>query len=354
MLVVYSKQAIEDRFGASDGAKVLQEVLNLGPTTMDVSGKGRDAIRAAIAQQQLLPSVPVCLIGGYRLIPTFDFPNPTRLKADEDTNVLSDAPYGGKTGSLAECYLPSRAVSRIPDSGDVDAGGFIEILRKARSAPGKVTHPETFEMAAEEFKGAAGFVTKTMPGQSQLRLSPPDKLGVPSLTQLIAKRGRVHILLHGAHRGDRRDALWGRGVADPELTLAVNASEFLDFDMDGSIVTFSTCYAATLEPVDNETARTPKNQVALACLTAGAKAVYGCTRANWIDTLAPFDSFGTALAAAIWTELRAGKPAAQALRDAKMAHATAALASPDGKVVPYVLKTLLQTHCYGNPLATLQ
>jgi len=273
------------------------------------------------------------------------------MQSDED--VLTDAPYGAKPGSTAELYLPSRAVSRLPDSGVADAAGFVALLQSAKSAPGKATPPGSFEQAAAEFEGAAQMVHDAMQAQAVMRLSPPDLQGAPALDPLISSRGRIHILLHGSRDAADRDSLWGRAPQTSQFVRAVSAAELRAFNLEGAIVSFSSCYSAMLDSIGNAPARTADNQVALACLAAGAKAIYGCTRANWIDTQEPFDSFGTALMAAAWGELRAGNPAAEALRQAKRVYATAALQSNDARTRPYILKTLLQTHCFGHPLARL-
>jgi hypothetical protein len=350
MLVIFDKQAISQRYGAQDAA-VLQAVADLGET-VDVSNLAPSQIRATINQRP--KEVPALLIGDYGLLPTFRMDNPTQTaEKQSDEDVLTDAPYGARPGSTAEFYLPSRAVSRLPDSGIADAAGFVALLQRAKSAPDKPTPQGSFEQAAAEFNGAAQMVHDAMQVQLPIRLSPPDQQGAPALEPLVSGRGRIHILLHGSRDAADRDSLWGRAPQASKFVRAVSAVDLRGFDLDGALVSFSSCYGAMLDSTGNAPARTADNQVALACLAAGAKAIYGCTRANWIDTQQPFDSFGTALIAAAWNELRAGKPAAEALRRAKRIYATAALQSNDGWTRPYILKTLLQTHCFGHPLAKL-
>jgi len=351
MLVICAKQEVINRYGAVQGEQVWQAAEALG-TMLDVSGLGTDEIRAKINEHP--QSEAACLIGDYALVPPFVLDNPTfHDKGDDDRKVPTDAPYGARPGSAAEFFLPSRPISRIPDSAAADAAAFIQLLTDAKNVQNRPTPAGTFEHASSEFAGAAQLVHQTMPGLSPIHLSPPQKKDDPVLGPLMSKRGRMHFLLHGSAKSPKRASLWGL-PADTDPT--VSATSLRGFDFDSATVLFSSCYSAMLDSNDGDPPRTADDQVALACLAAGAKIVYGCTRANWIDISVPFNSFGTALAACIWSELRAGKPAAQALLAARTAYAKAAAKIQDDEGVDstaYILKTLMQMQCYGHPLATL-
>lgn len=349
MFFVCDREAVLQAYGQTDGDRVLQAVQALGQV-IDASGLTASEIRARIAAQ---PPGPACLVGGYRLLPTFRMPNPSRaIVTSDDADVLTDAPYGARVGSDAECYLPSRPVSRLPDAGSADA--FVALLERAAAAPAQATPPGCFQQAAAEFRGSALHVHGVLGDPVPPRQSPPDDDQLPGLLALITGRGRLQLLLHGARTAKDRDTLWGRGPqkTDP-FVRALSAPQLLQCNLAGSVVSFSSCYAAMLDSEQTQDGpRTPDNQVALACLAAGAKAVFGATRANWIDISDPFDDFSGALAAFLWKRLQAGTPAAEALRAAKRDYATMALAR-DGWSRPYVLKTLLQSHCYAHPLAGL-
>lgn len=351
MFFVCSKQAILIKYGQSGGSEVIQAVEALGPI-LEVSNQTPAQIRAAIENEA--PG-PACLIGGYDLLPAFRMSNPSRaLVQDPDTDILTDAPYGARVGSLAECYLPSRAVTRIPDAGGMPpAKDFISQLVRAAGAPIQTTPGGCFEEAANEFAGSAQLVHDIIAAASAPapHLSPPVDAQTPGIASLISGRGRIHFLLHGANTSPGWAMLSGRQGG--KFVNALSATQLQQCDLAGAIVSFSSCYASMLDsirPADGP--RRPANQVALACLEAGSKAVFGATRANWIDIQAPFDSYGPALMAHLWRKLEDGAGAAEALRAAKWSYMKEALKmDPWGR--PYALKTVLQAHCYGHPMAKL-
>lgn len=352
MLVISSINAIRAKYAGRTSADVLAAMQALGPV-IDASGRDAAGIRDLLDQNDPTRLKPACLVGGYDIVPSFRLANPTRDAAKEtDDDVATDAPYGARPGSAAERFLPTRAVARIPDSGVADADGFVALLRRAAQAPHLPTPRGTFQQCAAEFAGSADLVHGAIPGLSRARLSPPDPDRMPPLQQQLAGVGRVHILLHGSDRAPGRSALWGKAAGNPGLVRAADASDLASSALTGAVVAFSSCYSAMLDHREGDPPRTPGDQVALASLAAGAKAVFGATRATWIDITPPFDSFGPALIAHVWRQLRLGRPAAEALRLAKWEYGRSALAV-DPWTRPYVMKTLLQAQCYGHPLATL-
>jgi hypothetical protein len=352
MIVVCSISALKAKYPGQAGADVRTAVEALGPV-IDASGLDAPKIRDLVDQQDSTRRQPACLIGGYDLVPSFRLANPSLHAAKEtDEDVPTDAPYGARPHSDAEHYLPTRAVARIPDSGVADANGFIALLQRAAQAPTLPTPTGTFQQTAAEFAGSARLVDGAIPGLSPVRLSPPDPAGTPTLPQLVSGSGRVHILLHGSDKAPGRSTLWGRAPGSSHFLPTAKAGDLANSALGGAIVSFSSCYSAMLDALPGDAPRTPGDQVALACLAAGAKVVFGATRANWIDITLPFDSFGSALIAHVWSQLRKGEHAAEALRLAKWEYARIALAA-DPWARPYVLKTLLQAQCYGHPMATL-
>lgn len=353
MIVVASKKALQDKYKANADS-VLAAIAGLG-ALLDVSDMTPAQVRTAIDQRDPSPAraEAACLIGGYDIVPAFRQPNPTFDVIDEvDADVMSDAPYGARPGSPAEVFLPTRAVSRIPDSGTADAGQFIAILNQAAAAPGTDTPDGVLHLAAQEFAGAAQLVQAVPSMGAALKLSPPVAVGAPTIQSQASNMGRIHFLLHGADQPNRWDRLYGAADSEAPLRPAMRVSELKGCVLSGAIVSFSTCYSAMLDTRPGKPLRDPDNQPALACLVAGAKTVYGSTRANWIDDTAPFDSFGSALIAEVWRLLNQGVTVAEALRKARFSFAQSSLAR-DAWTRPYVLKTLLQAQCYGHPMARL-
>jgi hypothetical protein len=351
MFVICSTAGVRAKYGSSS-EKVLKGIARLGAIT-DVSGMPPEKIQERIAK---LAKGPACLVGGYDLIPPFMRPNPTFNEShDDDKDIPTDAPYGATPGKAVEEYAPSRAVSRIPDDATVDAAGFMALLAHQVAAPTTATPAGSFEEAAAEFSGALNFVHGKIPGTTaKQRLSPPEKLSAPGLTASISGKGRFHILLHGANFDPDWGSLWGHTTKANAPFVRALSAQLLDLcDLRGSIVSFSSCYSAMLDVAPAvEGARTSKNQVALACLSHGAKVVFGATRSNWIETSGNFDGFGPGLMAEVWTQLSKGKPAAEALRIAKSRYLKVALSQHTSEH-KYALKTVLQAQCYGHPAATL-
>ncbi len=347
-----SASAIRAKYGTWAG-KILASVHDLGEVD-DISGETPDGIRARVSA--LDPGVPVCLVGGYDVIPPFMRDNPTfGLTGDQDGEIPTDAPYAANLGRVTQEYCPARAISRIPDGTKSDAPSFLKILSFQRRAARSRTPDGSFEIAAAEFSGAASFVNASIPNPSKgmPRQSPPDSIDDYDLPQRITGRGRIHILLHGSDRSPDWAYLFGHDGQPAGFPRAISA-RILDLcDLRGSIVTFGSCYAAMLDTGESEAqVRSEANQVALACLGHGAKAVIGATRANWISMTKPYNAFGPGLVSRVWQELGNHVAAAEALRAAKAHFLRDGLAGPR-QDRPYLLKTALQFQCYGHPDATL-
>ncbi len=351
VLCVTSLRGIEKKYGSRSG-EILTAIEALG-SLVDVTGMSPSRIHAKIASRSAAESI--CLIGSYDLLPPFSRRNPTsHLSGDTDKSIKTDAPYGAPPGSIEDEYAPPRAPARIPDGADVDADRFLKLLSAQRAMPRTRTPAGAFEEAADEFAGAARYVHRAVKGgtKTKPRLSPPSVITTPDPVPLLSGRGRVHILLHGADFPPDWASLFGRKESAPshDYPEALSAPLIGRCDLQGSVVTFSSCYAAML---DGASRRTPSNQVALACLASGAKVVLGSTRSNWIQTMRPYSGFGPGLVAEFWKELRkSGRRAADALTRAKRAFLKAGLAG-DPADHPYILKTVLQAHLYGHPDARL-
>ncbi len=355
---IFSSSALRTKYG-NWAAKIEQAIRALG-AVFDCSGLSADDLRAAIHERA---AHHVCLIGGYDVIPCFVRDNPTaHVRGDSDLTIPTDAPYGAPPGDLASELAPDKAVSRIPDGTPADPPSFLKTLQFQAQAASTPTPDGCFEEAAEEFGGAAAAVGKVMrhglrPGPTQTqRVSPPARISDLTLTRELSGCGRINLLLHGADFSPEWAFLFGRAEnpADADDYPQALGAWVLDLcDLRGSIVTFGSCYGAMIDTGESEAAgRNESNQVALACLGHGAKAVVAATRSNWIETQEPFDGLGPGLAADFWRELQQGVGAAEALRLAKRKMVLKALQGDEADE-PYAFKTLLQMQCYGHPLAML-
>lgn len=355
MFCIVSAVRLKDRYPAEASA-LLGALHDLG-TVVDVSGLLRTDIQRRIAT---LPAGPVCLIGGADLMFPFWRVNPTfQMTGDPDPWIATDAPYGAEPGEAFayEEFAPSRAVSRLPEPVAGDGASFLSLLQRQAQAPLTPTPPGSFEMAAAEFGGAQTQVRDVMDPIAQPGLvSPPVDQDRQGLLALISGRGRMHVALHGVRSAPGWGTLLGREAQGTVEVPALTAAQLASCQLRGMVATFSACYAGMLDrgedAADSVPARDASNQVALACLSAGAKAVFASSRANWIDIQPPFDSFGPALTVHVWQQLAAGHGAAEALRLAKRSYIRSALEG-SRESLPFVQKTVLQAHCYGHPGATL-
>jgi hypothetical protein len=350
MRLIASVKTVKQKYGAN-ADDVLLAIEALG-VVMDVSGFGPAQIQARVAK--LPASEAVCLVGGYDLVPPFRRTNPTaHLSGDDDKTIPTDAPYGASPGVVEDEYAPARIVSRIPDGADRNAPEFLAVLRLQKSALTAATPAKTFEEAADEFKGAAGYVHRCVQPKSVApSLSPPCLITSPDPIPLLSGAGRVHVLLHGANVPPDWASLFGRSASAPPGVYpeALSAPIIGECALTGGVVTFSSCYAAM---PDGSTGRTSTNQVALACLVRGAKVVVASTRSNWTQMMAPYSGLGPGLVGAFWKEIaKKSRTAGDAFRRAKIAFLKAGLAGDPGDH-PYVLKTVLQGQLYGHPEAVL-
>lgn len=350
MQLIVSTTAVKNKYGPTS-QQILSAIEALGPVT-DVSGLSAAKIQAQIAK--LPASEAVCLVGGYDIVPVFRRKNPTsHLSGDDDKGIPTDAPYGGAPGVVEDEYAPTREVSRIPDGADKNGAEFLKVLASQKSAPATKTAAKIYEEAANEFDGAARYVHKFVSANSAApSLSPPWLITSPNPIPLLTDAGRVHILLHGANFAPDWASLWGRSQSDPPGVYpeALSAPIMGKCNLSGSVVTFSSCYAAML---DGAKGRTSANQVALACLAGGAKAVVCSTRSNWIQMQTPYSGLGPGLVARFWKEFaKKGTTAGKAFVRAKQSFLKTGLAG-DPHDQPYILKTVLQAQLYGHPEATL-
>jgi hypothetical protein len=184
--------------------------------------------------------------------------------------------------------------------------------------------------------------------------SPPENVDTdPTLPTKVNGKGRIHILLHGANYSPDWANLWGHASGSQNWLVGLTSRILENAELVGSVVTFSSCYAAMID-LDSKEApvRDATNQVAMACLRSGAKAVFAVTRSNWINQNSGA-VLGPGLVTEVWKGLLSGKKAGQALIDAKRQLASDAFTRGTQKDLPYVYKTLAQAQLYGDPETTL-
>ena len=234
MVFAVNKNGIQAKYG-SWTSKIMVSIEDLGPT-LDISTLSEMEIRKKFAS--LDKGEPVCLVGGYDIIPPLRRPNPTSGSQDNDRDIPTDAPYAvPPDAGKEEEYAPRRAISRIPDGGTKDPPSFLKILAFQKKVPKAVTPPGSYEEGAREFHGALAFVHEVIPKPGDtLYDSPPQTIDEPELPQGITQKGRIHILLHGADRSPDWAYLFGRDASAPagEYPKALSARVLDLCDMRGA------------------------------------------------------------------------------------------------------------------------
>ncbi len=354
MKVVISIKGMRSKY-AEKAQGILDAAAALGPV-MDVSGLDRASIHAQIAALPATESV--LIVGGYDLVPTFRLNNPTlhveqqqEGDAGADNNIPSDGPFGGTPGNEAQQLVPTRPVARVPDGPATAADDFLAVLKTIAAKPN--TPAGAFQEAAQEFEQPALDVAKAMQITVPLIESPPENADTdPTVRSKVKGKGRIHILLHGANYSPDWANLWGHASGSEDWPVGLSSQILEDAELVGSMVTFSSCYAAMIDlGSENAPVRDATNQVSIACLCSGAKAVFAATRSMWIGNTG--ELFGPGLVTQVWKGLLAGKKAGQALIDAKRQLASDAYTSGTQDDLPYVYKTLAQVQLYGDPEARL-
>ncbi|MFZ1981037.1 MAG: C25 family cysteine peptidase [Smithella sp.] len=353
MKVVINVSGVKNKY-ARKSQDILDAAEALG-SGMDVSEFDTAHIHTQIAA--LPDTESVLILGGYDLVPTFVLNNPTlhieqqnEGDAAADMNIPSDGPFGGIPGNKAQQLLPTRPVARVPDGPAAAVDDFLTMLKNVTAKP---NIPDgAFQEAAQEFEKQAIDVAKALNISVPLILSPPTDVTDPTLPAKVNGKGKIHILLHGANYSPDWANLWGHASESKDWLVGLSSQILRNVTLAGSVITFSSCYAAMID-LDSKNApvRDSTNQVSMACLYAGAKAVFAVTRSNWIGETGSL--LGPGLATNIWKGLLAGKKAGQALIDAKRQLASDAMTSCSQEDLPYVYKTLAQAQFYGNPEATL-
>ena len=353
MKIVVSVKGVKSKY-AKNAKSVLDAAAALGPV-MDVSGLNRARIHTQVAALPATESV--LIVGGYDLVPTFVLSNPTlhieqkqEGDAGADKNIPTDGPYGGSPGNKPQQLVPTRPIGRVPDGPVAAAEDFIAVLKSIAVKPN--TPSGAFQEAAKEFAKPALDVAKAMQISVPLIESPPVTDADPALPPKVDGKGRIHILLHGANFSPDWANLWGHASGSQNWEVGLSSQILRNAAIKGGVVTFSSCYAAMIDLGSKKApVRDATNQVSMACLRSGAKAVFAVTRSNWIGNTGAL--FGPGLTTQVWKGLLAGKKAGQALIDAKRQLASDAMTSGTQDDLPYVYKTLAQAQLYGNPEATL-
>ena len=303
-----------------------------------------NAIREGLAAHE--PD-QVVILGGYDVVPAVqvDAVAPetpahvvdTLRRGDPDGFVVwSDDPYV----DVDDSGLPDSAISRIPDGRD---SLFTLKVLQAEPTPARQRHG--VRNSLREFVIP---IFGSLPGANTLYVSGPT--GATDLVAGVLQGSLAYYMLHGDD-GDGKK-FWGeqpRGVWVEAVTVDTVPKEDIDTAVMGCCwgALPASTKAADWEPGQTIAGRSPAQSIALTLLSAGARAVIGCTGAHYSPLQRPYDTASGPLHQALWSYLNAGEPPAVALLRAKYDYAERVKSVTDANQLAIANKTLSQFTCLG-------
>lgn len=312
LLFVTNHARLRANLGNGSFAVLLSDFAAAGQTLVDVDNSA-NALNAVHAAAQ--GKAGIVIIGGYDVLPAFKFDVlPPALRAqvgtsntgdDDDFVVWSDQRYADIDGdNMAD--LP---ISRVPDSSSLD------LLRMALGVGARPLPGNRFGLrnSARPFADA---VYPKVGGNDAIRVSGPVLTG--GYTTSDVNRGNIYVMLHGA--SDDATAFWGEDAG--QLTTGMTLTNI--GDVRDAVIFAGCCWGAlTVDETARSnppvvTPRRPANSLAMRFLAGGARCFVGCTGTHYSPMGNVPGWFGGPMHTAFWTHIKAGKPPARALFDARV------------------------------------
>lgn len=354
LLFVTDTAALTDFIG-SPAVNVIREAIhNAGYHLLDLAERG-GAMRigtetiADCVQEQLEQHLPeqVVILGGYDVVPaaqvdTIAPETPAHMigtlrNRDPDSFIVwSDDVYVDVEG----VGLPDTAISRIPDGHDA-----LFTLKVLQAEPASARQRHGIRNSARPFVEA---IFSTLPGRAPLLVSGPI-----AATDFISKPlegSLAYYMLHGSNTDGK--VFWGeypRGRYVEALTVDTAPTDGLDTAVIGCCwgALLSSTLARDWRPGQQLAGRLPTQSIALRLLSAGARAVIGCTGVHYSPTTPPFDTASGPFHQALWHHLNSGLPPVVALLHAKYDFADTVKSLTDVNQLAIANKILSQFTCLG-------
>jgi hypothetical protein len=263
----------ESRFLLTDELYPPPSGRNVTNRLVAISRSIKDLIKSVHSEH---PANYLLILGGPDIVPFY--PKADRTE-DRDRGILSDSYYVDFDEDEAN-HRPELAVGRMPDCGA--ASILANQLRRAISAHLNQDVPVT--------RTKVGFSTETWSDASRrtyyhidrtlrtLRFSPPT--GIRStrtngVTELISgtEFSAGSVLFFNVH-GRRDGSEWygeHQSFIDKRWPILLNSAILSQADLQGSVIFSEACHAAAIQ------GSTSANNIALAALSRGAIAFFGCT-----------------------------------------------------------------------------
>jgi hypothetical protein len=304
------------------------------------------------------------IVGGPEIVPFHRLPNPVD---DADADVPSDNPYATRDENY---FIPEWPVGRLPGGAESNPAALLKALRSltARHLEASRTIPwyvrwlracqgllrprrqpvqPSLGYTAAIWRRAAISVFRPIGEPRALLVSPPTQAAAsttpPESFLPVARLGYFN--LHGLP-----DAVEWYGQRDPSETqpgpdypVALRPQDVVNSGRAPQVVFSEACYGAHILN------KTVDQALALKFLASGSQAVAGSTCVAYGSIASPLIA-ADLLGSAFWKHLRAGMPAGEALRWAKISLARE-MHQRQGYLDGEDQKTLISFVLYGDPLA---
>ncbi len=332
---LYTKR-IANRFVFIDDPQSVNE-YGIAPVKL---GSWRDAAAGVRGVAKALDSQGyevdnVVIVGGHRIIPFCDLPNPALHRSiDTDMNVWSDNPYGAfGAGVEADFLEPEAAVGRIIDGGGRNPQSLVDNIEwviRHHTNPRQLAGGCVFSNIEWGMESAK--VAREIPGEITWRQSPGYRVTAANAGDL--ERRYLYFNLHGFLNSPE----WsGVDAQNARYVDAVRPGALRSCTLEGCRIVAENCYGAWV------IGKTARNSCAVRAVAQGATTFLGATGLAYGSYLSHQIQLGNAavLARDFLRHNSAGASSGEALQRARGRVAAGATV--------YDQKTALQFVLFGDP-----
>lgn len=312
----------------------------------------QEGVRQALKQlKQRRAAKYVCIVGGWDVVPPYEFENPSYgVGGDDDEWCYCDAPYGHAEpfdGDELDSVFAEFPVGRIP-SEDVDVLERVLLTAPVAQDARKAL---AFAVSAEVWAGATtAVVEEFMGGRSQPHLvSKPERLSPlnpahvlaspgweePHLSSLVTERGLSPgaFLLFNVHGAGFMTSWVGEGHAARSHPVVFSPETIHDFN--GAVLVTEACYGGKIDY--------DEPSIAQSLFARGGKAFVGCSMVAWGASSVPCDA--DLIALGFLNSVQQGQDFGRAMIDARRQ----VVERMDADAPETSEKTILSFNFYGAP-----
>ena len=310
------------------------------------------------------------IVGGPEVVPFHMLPNPTD---DADTQVASDNPYSSTDDNY---FIPEWPIGRLPGGSSRDAGILMRALRQMASDHSSATIAEPWWSRFNIFSPFINSLQQRLQPHAMINNRPAF-----GYTAAVWKQASLEVF---RHIGDAQSVLSSppvktngligsglfpaklcyfnlHGVADsaewygqpdyeemqsnPEYPVALAPTDINDSGSTPLIIFSEACYGTHIEEKEEDDA------LSLKFLSSGTKAIVGSTCVAYGSMTTPLIA-ADKLGQAFWKQIKEGKTAGEALRNAKISFAQE-MNRVQGFLDGEDQKTLISFILLGDPLVSI-